>query len=93
MASPTTSLKLKPGLKERVERLAAARDRSAHWLMNHAIEKYVESEEAEEEFNRRAEEALADYHRTGLHLTNEEVVEWMDKVIAGENPPMPKPHT
>ena len=92
MAASTTSVKLKPELKERIDRLAESKDRSAHWIMTRAIEEYIEREEQEAEFTRRSEEALADYKRTGLHLTNEEVIEWMDKIIAGENPPMPKPH-
>lgn len=36
--------------------------------------------------------AWEDYQRTGLHLANEEVMEWMDKIIAGEQVPMPKCH-
>jgi predicted transcriptional regulator len=91
--SGTTSIKLKPGLKERIERLAAAEDRSAHWMMNRAIEDFVERREKQRQFDEETIEALQHYRETGLHLTNEEVLEWMEKVIAGENPPMPKPHT
>ena len=86
------SVKLGARLVERVERLAAARDRSPHWIMKHAIEEFVEREETEEAFRQRADRALEHYRRTGLHLTNDEVVHWMDKIIAGENPPLPKPH-
>lgn len=32
------------------------------------------------------------YMQTGLHLTNAEVVEWMDKAIQGEKVRMPKCH-
>ena len=37
----TTSLKLEFELKERVQRLASARRRSAHWIMREAVEQYV----------------------------------------------------
>lgn len=37
--------------------------------------------------------AWEDYQKTGLHLTNKEVMDWMDKIVAGENAPMPKCHT
>jgi predicted transcriptional regulator len=93
MATTATSIKLDSELKKRIDRLARARDRSPHWLMKQAIEEFVDRQETEEEFRQRAEQALEHYRRTGLHLTNDEVVEWMDRIIAGENPPMPKPHT
>ena len=38
----TTSLKLDRETKERVQRLAAARRRSPHWVMREAIEQYLE---------------------------------------------------
>lgn len=37
--------------------------------------------------------AWEDYQRTGLHLSNEEVLDWMDKIIDGEDALMPKCHT
>ena len=45
----TTSLKLDPEIKDRVQRLAAARRRSAHWIMREAVEQYVEREEKREQ--------------------------------------------
>lgn len=36
--------------------------------------------------------AWADYQKTGLHLDNKEVLDWMDKIIAGEKAPMPNCH-
>lgn len=37
-------------------------------------------------------QAWEDYQRTGLHLANEEVLDWMEKVIQGEDARMPKCH-
>lgn len=88
----TTSIKLKAGLKERIDQLAQEEDRSAHWLMHRAIEEYVDLKEKRRQFLKDAEAALEHYRRTGLHLTNEEVMEWMEGVIAGKNPTMPEPH-
>ena len=88
----TTSIKLKPGLKERLDRLAQEEDRSAHWLMHRAIEEYVDLKEKRRQFLKDAEDALEEYRRTGLHLTHEDVMDWMDKVIAGEDPLAPEPH-
>jgi len=39
----TTSLKLDLEIKDRVQRLAAVRRRSAHWVMREADEQYVVS--------------------------------------------------
>ncbi len=50
----TTSLKLDSELKERVQRLAAARRRSAHWIMREAVEQYVGREEKRERFRQDA---------------------------------------
>jgi predicted transcriptional regulator len=93
MATATTSLKLDPAMKERIERLAAAKDRSAHWVMKRAIEQFVDREEAEEQFRRDAEDAWEHYQRTGLHLTNAEVMDWLERRIRGEAVQLPKSHT
>ncbi len=50
----TTSLKLNPELKERVQRLAQARRRSAHWIMREAVEQYVGREEKREQYRQAA---------------------------------------
>ena len=42
MPTATTSLKLDPEMKQRVQRLAAAQRRTAHWIMREAIEEYVD---------------------------------------------------
>jgi predicted transcriptional regulator len=51
----TTSLKLDLELKARVQRLASARRRSAHWIMREAVEQYVGREEKREQVRQDAE--------------------------------------
>lgn len=72
-----TSLKLDDAIKARVQNLAAARDRSAHWVMREAIRQYVEREEQREAFHQDALRAWAHYQETGLHLTGDEVETWL----------------
>ena len=48
----TTSLKLDSAMKERIQRLAAARRRSPHWVMREAVEQYVEREEKREQLRK-----------------------------------------
>ncbi|WP_163578154.1 CopG family ribbon-helix-helix protein [Halomonas faecis] len=76
MTKPT-SIKLDDDLKGRVQHLADARQRSAHWLMREAIEQYVEREERREAFRQDTLNAWEDYQATGLHATADEVEQWL----------------
>lgn len=60
--------------------------------MLQAIENFVDREEKREALRQEAKAAHEHYMQTGLHLTNDEVVGWMDKIIQGEKVPMPKCH-
>ncbi|MBT9330154.1 CopG family ribbon-helix-helix protein [Paracidobacterium acidisoli] len=90
--SSTTSLKLTPETRERVQQLAAARRRTPHWVMREAIEQYVEREEKREKLRRDALAAWADYQATGLHATAEEADAWLAKLEAGEEAEAPACH-
>ena len=87
-----TSLKLDDAMKTRVQCLAAARDRSPHWLMREAIREYVEREEKHEAFKRAGLRAWEEYQLTGLHLTGEEADAWLGKLAAGEDAEIPPCH-
>ncbi|MGA3372777.1 MAG: ribbon-helix-helix protein, CopG family [Terracidiphilus sp.] len=91
-ASATTSLKIDFELKERVQRLASARRRSAHWIMREAVEQYVSREEKREQFRADALAAWNDYQATGLHATAEEADAWLGKLEAGEDAEAPECH-
>jgi predicted transcriptional regulator len=88
----TTSLKLDAVTKERLQRLAGSRRRSAHWLMREAIEQYIDREEARERLRCDALAAWADYQATGLHVSAEEADRWLQRLEAGEDiePPLPR---
>ena len=83
-ATSTTSLKLDSELKERVQRLAAVRRRSAHWVMREAVEQYVSREEQREQFRKDALGAWDHYQTTGMHVTAGEADAWLAKLEAGE---------
>lgn len=87
-----TSVKMSPSLRERIQNLAEARKQSAHAVMLQALETFVSREEKREAWRQEGIAAWEEYQRTGLHLTNAEVVDWMDKIIQGEKAPMPKCH-
>jgi predicted transcriptional regulator len=89
----TTSLKLDAKLKKRVQRLAAVRRRSPHWIMREAVELYVDREEKRAQLRQDALAAWDDYQTTGLHLTEEEADAWLTKLGAGEDVEAPECHT
>jgi len=89
---PTTSLKLDPETKARLQKLANARRRSSHWLMREAIEQYVDREERRERFRQDALAAWAEYQATGLHVTGEEADTWLARLEAGEDAEPPECH-
>ena len=72
-----TSVKLDDELKNRIQRLAEVRHRSAHWIMCKAIRDYVEREEARESFKQEALESWTTYQETGQHLTGQEARDWL----------------
>lgn len=96
MASSTTSpvaVKIDQDLKDRVKRLAEARQRTPHWLMREAISQFVEREERRESFRQAGLLAWNEYQATGLHLTLDEADDWLAKLEAGQqNLPPPECH-
>ena len=83
-----TSIKLDDELKGRVQHLADARRRTAHWIMREAITQYVEREEKREALNRDTLRAWEEFQTTGLHTTAEEADEWLASWgTEGELPP------
>jgi len=86
----TTSLKLDLEVKKRVQRLAAARRRSPHWLMREAIEEYVDREEKRERMRQDALAAWDHYQATGLHATAEDADAWLAKLELGRHARPPK---
>ncbi len=87
-----TSIKIDDELKGRVQQLASARDRSAHWIMREAIKQYVEREESRESFLAEARASWENYQATGLHLTGEEVTRWLGDLGTDRDKGMPDCH-
>jgi predicted transcriptional regulator len=88
----TTNLKLDVEVKERVDRLAAAKQRSPDGIMQEAIVEYVTRAEKREQFRLDTLASWEHYQATGLHVTDEEFDEWVAKLEAGEDAPAPKCH-
>ena len=89
--SPVT-VKSEPAIKLRVQRLAEARHRTAHWVMHEAIVQFVDREEKREAFRQDAIKAWDEYRLTGLHVTMAEADAWMAKLEAGQDVEPPECH-
>lgn len=87
-----TSIKLDDNLKGRVQHLADARRRSAHWILREAIVEYVEREERREAFRQDTISAWAEYEATGLHSTAQEAEAWLSSWGTEDELPAPVCH-
>ncbi|SEJ27915.1 Predicted transcriptional regulator [Sphingobium sp. AP50] len=87
-----TSIKLDEALKGRVQQLAQARDRSAHWIMREAIAQYVEREEKREALRQGNVKAWEAFQANGLHATAEEVDTWLASWGTEDELPAPLCH-
>lgn len=74
------SVKLPTVERDRLAALAAARKRTSHYLMREAVSEYLGREEARQSFREEAALAWRDYKETGLHLSQEDVDDWIDSL-------------
>ena len=87
-----TSVKLDDDLKGRIQHLADARHRSAHWIMREAIRDYVEREEARESFKQEALASWTAYQETGQHISGQEARNWLKNWGTDEEAEIPECH-
>ena len=85
----STTLKVDQSIKDRIKRLADARQRTPHRLMLDAICEYVEREEKREAFRQDGIRAWNEYEATGLHVTLEEADAWLAKLENGQDAELP----
>ncbi len=86
----TQGIKLDDDTSKRLKKLSLQRNRSAHWLMRDAIERYLTEEER---YERERIEDLAeyeDYLQTGRGISQEEMSVWLEELIHDKNAPWPK---
>jgi predicted transcriptional regulator len=86
------AIKIDEDTRNRVKRLAEARQRSSHWMMLEAIRQYVEREEKREAFRQDGIRAWNEYQATGLHVTGDEVIAWLDTWGEENEPAAPVCH-
>ncbi|RYZ67796.1 MAG: hypothetical protein EOP08_01995 [Proteobacteria bacterium] len=84
---------LEADVERRLERVAIRMKTPPAELVNMAVDYFLDQVETPEEELIGLEEDRIEYERTGLHLTNDEMKEWLERIANGEDAPMPKPHT
>ncbi len=87
------TVKLDDSERHSLKLLAVAKQRTPHFLMKEAIQRYIEDEEAEQAAIEAAAAALADYKKTGLHTTLDELKHWAKAVRKDRSKKMPACHT
>lgn len=87
------AVKLSPDIRARINKLAQARQRTAHWLMREAIQEYLEREERRESFRQTCLQAWNHYQATGTHPSLEEADAWLAKLEAGQDVEPPECHS
>ncbi len=80
MSTTTMGIKLDEKTRERLKKLGKTRDRSPHWLMKQAITQFLDKEERYELERLEDEERYQRYLDTGEHITNDDMVDWLDRL-------------
>ena len=86
------AVKLDQDTRDRLKRLADAKDRSTHWMLREAVAQFVEREEKREAFRLAGMQAWQEYQATGKHVTHDEADAWLAKLEAGEEAAAPECH-
>jgi predicted transcriptional regulator len=87
----TTSIKLSDELKEKVSTLAQGVAQTPHAYMVEAIAERVARDEKRRSFIDAAQRSLAEFKRTGIAYTHDDVMKYFVARASGKNPPRPKP--
>ncbi len=78
MAKSTMGVRLSEETQSRLERLGEARDRSPHYLMKAAIERFLDVEEALEEERRLTRSRWEKFELTGETLNHADIKSWVE---------------
>ena len=87
----TTSIKLSDELKEKISTLAQGVAQTPHAYMVEAIAERVARDEKRRSFIEDAQRSLAEFKRTGVAYTHDDVRAYILAMAAGKNPRRPKP--
>ena len=87
MANATMGVRLNEDIQNRLEALGKARDRTPHYLMKTAVERYLEIEEAVETERQIVKSRWEKYELTGETVDHADVKSWANSVRPSEGEP------
>jgi len=74
----TASVKLDSRMRARLRTLSRLKQRSQHWLMREAIDRYLDEEESAEQLKRETLERWERYETDGEHVSNAAIKAWLE---------------
>lgn len=74
----TTGVKLDARTRARLKALGRLKQRSQHWLMKEAIDRYLDQEETAEQLKRETLERWERYEAAGEHISNAAMKAWLE---------------
>lgn len=86
----TVGVRLDEETRSRLKTLGDTRRRSTHWLLREAVKEYLEREEAAAQRNLEADEAWAEYRRTGQFVSDEAMTAWLNTWGTDQEGPCPE---
>ncbi len=89
-ATSTTGIKLDSNARLRLKSLAKVKNRSQHWLMKEAIERYLSEEEENERIKRETLERWERYIETGEAIPHASVEAWLKTWGTDRERPWPR---
>lgn len=84
MDTTTLGIKLDRQTRDRLRTLGQCKDRATHWIIKKAIEEYLAREEQRERERVEDNQRWEQYQTTGVALSNDQVVAWLDDLEAGK---------
>jgi predicted transcriptional regulator len=87
-----TTIRCDKEILQQLDSLAEARNRSRTWVINQALSEYVAREEKREQFKRHILKSWQQYEETGLHVTDDELVAYLQTWGSENEAEMPECH-
>lgn len=85
-------IRLEPGARQKLKEIASRQKRTAHALATEAITALIEQKEREFAFDESCIASYNQYKETGLHVTHEEIVPWLESLFTDTELPPPACH-
>lgn len=83
MSQTTVGLRLDENTQQRLKTLGKNRDRSPHYLMKEAVERYLNVEESIESERELTKSRWEKFELTGQSISHDQVERWVDNLANG----------